>query len=218
MTTVEQMAGYAAHLNANTAIESKGKPVSEICIFKLKPEYIQDHAGAGAEFESQVIANCKPGLAHSKGIRRVGWGFSVDDPEFCVYIVDWDKIEDHWDFWLDAGFPPVMAAIEKLFVPGRPLVRHYNFGGAGSLGEELAYVRIIVWDNGEEGKREDQALARENANSNAVDFRQGYAVDLGEATWWCSMLGYKTKTDAFADEVKEGKDAVSHVYKCQYID
>jgi hypothetical protein len=218
MATLEQMAGYAAHLNANTPVQSKGKPVSEICIFKLKPEHIQDHASAAVEFERQVVANCKPGLAQCKGIRRIGWGFSVDDPEFFVYMVDWDRIEDHWDFWLDAGFPPVIAAINKLFVPGRPLVRHYDFGGAGTLNRELAYVRIIVWDNGEVAEREDQGLAGESARSHAIDSRQGYAVDLGEATWWCSMLGYETATCALTDEVKGGKDAVSHVFKCQYLD
>lgn len=31
------MAGYAAHLNANTPSESKGKPVTEVAIFKLQP-------------------------------------------------------------------------------------------------------------------------------------------------------------------------------------
>ncbi|KAH6682148.1 hypothetical protein F5X68DRAFT_242754 [Plectosphaerella plurivora] len=216
MGIIEQMAGYGVHLHANTPAESKGKPVTEIAIFKLKTEYAQDHAAALSEFKEHMVTNCTPGVPHAKGIRRIAWGFAVDDPGMFVWVLDWDKIECHWDFWLAPGFPPVMATITKIFEPGRPLVRHYDFGGAGSLDKELEFVRIMVWDDGEEGKREGKAKALGNGKGKAADSREGYAVDIDETTAWCSMLGYKTEEDARAAEVTPGEDAVSNIYQLEY--
>lgn len=215
MAEIQQMAGYAAHLYANTPTESKGKAVTEIAIFKLKSSYEHDHAAVAAEFESRIAANCKPGAPHAKGIRRIGWGFSVDDPASFVWMLDWDKIEDHWDFWLAPGFPPVISAINELFEPGRPLVRHFDFGGLGSLGVKLQFVRIMVWDDGDEGKREGKTPAL--GNGEGVDSREGYAVDLDESTWWCSMLGYESQDEAMSARVNPGKEAVSHIYRLKYL-
>lgn len=55
-----------------------------------------------------------------------------------VWLLDWEKIQDHWDFWKTQSFPPVMVGISKLFEAGRPLVRHYD--GDVSHVFELSYA------------------------------------------------------------------------------
>ena len=106
MASVEQMAGYAAHLHAHTPAPSKGKPVTEIAIFKLQAPFAQDHAAATEEFESQIAANTAPGKPHAKGIRKIAWGFSADDPATFIWMLDWDKIEDHWTSGWPRASPP----------------------------------------------------------------------------------------------------------------
>lgn len=216
MATSDQMAGYAAHLNANTPGSSKGKPVTEIAIFNLQPPYDLDHEAAASEFESQIVENCRPGAPYAKGIRKIAWGFSVDDPKAFVWLLDWHRIEDHWDFWLTPGFPPVIEAITKLFTPGRPLVRHFDFGHAGMLDRKVSVAKVVVRDDGAEGKASGRAKSLESANVGAVDCRGGYAVDLDESTWWSSLLGFDTERDATSAEVKSGPDAVDHVFLLKY--
>lgn len=221
MATSEEMAGYAAHLHAGTPSSSKGRPVTEVCIFKLLPAFAADHAAAAAEFESNVVANTKPGSPHAVGIRRLAWGFSLDDPGTFVWALDWDRIEDHWDFWQSPAFPPVIGAIVKLFEAGRPLVRHYDFGDRGMLDAGVADVaRVMVWDDGVQGREEGRAagLAREREGSTkAKQFRGGYAVDMDEDTWWCSLLGYDSESEAREDHIELAEGAESHIVQLSYL-
>lgn len=216
MATSDQMAGYAAHLNANTPASSKGKPVTEIAIFNLQSPYDLDHEAAASEFESQIVEHCQPGAPYAKGIRKIAWGFSVDDPKAFVWLLDWHRIEDHWDFWLTPGFPPVIETITKLFTPGRPLVRHFDFGRAGMLDKKVSVARIAVWDDGTQGKASGRAVSLLQTNSGAIDGRGGYAVDLDEGTWWSTLLGFDTESDATRAEVKSGQDAVDNTFLLKY--
>jgi hypothetical protein len=214
--SVDQMRVYRDQLLAHTPAESKGKPCTEVCIFKLKPEYASDHATTLSIFESEYAPNADPSKPWSKGIRRIGWGISVDDPSSMVFTVDWDAIEYHWDFWLSEGFPPLMAAISKLFESGRPLVRHYNFGGKGTPPAELPFLRIAVWDDGD--AREGNVSKSSNAALAGTDnVREGYAIDMQETTWWCSLLAFASESEALETKIQTGRDAVSHVYKVRYL-
>ncbi|KAI4594949.1 hypothetical protein KJ359_007472 [Pestalotiopsis sp. 9143b] len=130
MATSEEMAAYTQRLLAYTPAQNK--PVTEIAVFKLNPKFAADHDAAAAEFESQVIEQAAPGKPFAKGIRRVSW--------------------DHWEFWQTPGFPPIINTISKLFIPGRPLVRHYDFGGQGMI--ETTWVRLFIWE-----KKMDDATA-----------------------------------------------------------
>lgn len=219
MTSVQDMAGYAAHLKANTPASSMGIPVSEIAIFKLRAPFAQNHVAASEEFESQIVANTAPGKPHAKGIRKVAWGFSADEPATFIWALDWDKIEDHWKFWLAPGFPPVMDSIVKLFEPGRPLVRHYDFGGRGMLDRRFDVIRVMVWDDCADGNSQEKTQGLMGTGTKAAETRGGYAVDLDEATWWCSLLGYETEADGRSDNmVKSGEGVESHIVHFKYAD
>ncbi|OJJ01769.1 hypothetical protein ASPVEDRAFT_651057 [Aspergillus versicolor CBS 583.65] len=214
MATAEQMAAYAAYLRSHTVAHNK--PVTEICIFQLQPQFWHDHSTALAKFESQIVANTAPGgnKPNAQGIRKIAYGFSVDDAGAFVWMLDWEKIQDHWDFWQTAAFPPVMNAITELFVAGRPLVRHYDFGEAGMLDREFEVARVLVWDDGEV-----KPLGNVTSCVNARQTREGYAVDVNETTWWCSLLGYESEADCRADElnVRCGPAAEKHIVRLQYI-
>jgi hypothetical protein len=215
MATAEQMAAYTTRLRSH--IIAQNKPVTEICVFKLQPRFSQDHSAAIALFESQIVANTTPGGVYSRGIRKIAYGFSVGEPGTFVWMLDWEKIQDHWDLWQSAGFPPVMSAITELFAAGRPLVRHYDFGEDGMLDRRFGIARVLVWDDTEAGKAEGRAKALRNANSTkATQVREAYAVDVDEMTWWCSLLGYESEADCRADNVKSGAGAEHHIVKLQY--
>lgn len=214
MANAQEMAAYTLRLQGHTSAQSK--PVTEICIFKLRDHFVSDHASAATQFETQIIDNTRPGGVHSLGIRKCAWGFSVDDPSTLVWMLDWDMIQSHWAFWQSPGFPPVMEAISNLFVPGRPLVRHFDFGEEGMLGSECEFARVLVWDDGPKGKSEFRARTVIGASSKCKDAREAYAVDLDEMTWWCSLFGYSGVADARADSVNEVPEAGSHVVKLKY--
>lgn len=216
MAAADQMAGYAAHLNANTPSSSKGRPVTEIAIFTLQAPYDEDHTAARDEFVSQIVTNCRPGAPYAKGIRKIAWGFDPTDPKAFIWMLDWTRIEDHWDFWLTPGFPPVMAAISKLFTPGRPLVRHYDFGEQGMLGKSAKFAKLAVWDDGQEGKAQEQASKISTTDNGDLDRREAYAVDLDEDTWWATMVAYQSEGDAKEAEVKGKEGAVVHNIKLEY--
>lgn len=214
MATAEQMAAYTAHLRTHTSAQNK--PVTELCIFKLRPRYTNDHPTALSIFASQILANTAPGNGkpNAPGIRKTAYGFSVDDPGTFVWMLDWDKIQDHWAFWQTEAFPPVIGAITELFVEGRPLVRHYDFGEEGMLDGGIGVARVLVWDDGE-GK----ARALGNASApRAKQVREAYAVDLGEMNWWCSLLGYESEEKCRADggDVRAGDGAEDHIVRLQY--
>lgn len=211
MATIEQMTVYAAQLDARTDENAKNRPVTEACVFKLQPEFANDHAAAAAEFDSGIVTHCKPGAPYALGIRKIAWGFSSSDPSTFVWLIDWEKIQDHWEFWKTAGFPPVMATISKLFQPGRPLVRHYDFGAQGMFDSDITVARIVIWDDGAEGKEKQRARELGSAQGKAKHTRAGYAVDIDETSWWCTLLGYDSEADARADVVYTGDGAESHI-------
>ncbi|GKT45201.1 uncharacterized protein ColSpa_05382 [Colletotrichum spaethianum] len=218
MGSVEQMAGYRDYLLAETPPASLGKPVTEICLFKLLPTYARDHTAAEAEFCSQIVANTTPGKPYAKGIRALTWGFSEADPATFFWTLDWDKIENHWDFWLTPSFSPVIAAINKLFEPGRPLVRHFDFDGAKTPSRTLSVARFMIWDDGTEGVTEGRARALGNSKGMAREVLEGYAVDVNEQTWWCSLLLYESLEEAADDHVKSGDGAESHIVRLRRQD
>ncbi|KAF2742827.1 hypothetical protein M011DRAFT_481297 [Sporormia fimetaria CBS 119925] len=200
-----QMAQYAAHLATYTPAQNK--PVTEIVIFKLKDA---QSAEAMDYFEKQIIANNR----HGKGIRRQSWGFSASDPHTLVWQLDWEKIQDHWEYWQTDGFLPLIAAIDKLFVEGRPLVRHYEFKPEGMLGEEVQ--RVAVWNEGdekakEEGERKLREMTKEGGK--AVSKKDGYAVDMDETSWRCLVKGYQSLEDAKRDDVAGPEGCENHVVK-----
>lgn len=213
MATAEEMAAYTARLQAHTSAQDK--PVAEICVFKLLPEYAADHASALAEFESQMIASTAPGKEHSVGIRRLSWGFSLDDPATLVWMLDWAKIQDHWAFWQSPAFPAVMGCITRLFAPGRPLVRHYDFGEQGMLDAKYQFARILVRDD--ETEKGSGDVVRPDAEG-AEQTRVAYAVDVDEMTWWCSLLGYANEQEARAAKVDRSKWVESHILKLKYLE
>ncbi|CAI6332898.1 unnamed protein product [Periconia digitata] len=215
MATSEAMAAYAQKLRMHTSAQNK--PVTEIAVFRLNPTYAMDHAAAAAEFESHCIKETTSGSV--QGIRRTSWGFSRSDPETMVWMLDWDKIQDHWDFWQTPGFGPVMNTISKLFVPGRPLVRHYDFGEPGMV--ESIWIRLFVWDEGREGTTPEGTRAKALATGDlgaltSVGIRQGYAVDLDEMTWYCLLLGYENEDDASKEEAHPDYRGEDHVVELKF--
>ncbi|KAH6672078.1 hypothetical protein B0J14DRAFT_669673 [Halenospora varia] len=72
---------------------------------------------------------------------------TVESETTLTWMMDWEKIEDHCDFWQTDKFLPVMAGTSRLFVEGRPLVGHYKFEPMGLLHNE--FVRVVIWDERE---------------------------------------------------------------------
>ncbi|ETS77971.1 hypothetical protein PFICI_10033 [Pestalotiopsis fici W106-1] len=208
------MAAYTRRLAAYTPAQNK--PVTEIAIFKLNPEFALDHAAAAVEFESQVVQQTAPGKTYAKGIRRISWGFSRNDPETFVWMLDWDKIQDHWEFWQTPGFQPVSNTISKMFKPGRPLVRHYDFGGQGMI--EAPWVRLFVFDEKSGGTTPETARAKvlKTDASTTMTARQAYAVDLDETTWYCLLLGYDSEIAAAKEQVHTELSGEDHVIELKY--
>jgi hypothetical protein len=206
--SAEEMAQYTKMLQAYKPAQDK--PVTEIVIFKLKgpqsPETME-------QIESQLIANSGTG----KGVLKQSWGFSLTDPHTVIWQLDWEKIQYHWDFWQTPAFGPVMAAIENIFVPGRPLVRHYEFKPAGMLQE--AVQRVLVWNdegkNRSQGEVEAAALVK-SGKSVATAAKVANAVDMGETSWRCAVLGYATLQDAHQDELELQDGDESHIVEFKF--
>jgi hypothetical protein len=208
MATSAQMAAYAEVLRTHTS--ALDKCVTEITIFKLKDPRSN---ATTTEFEEQILANTVKG----KGIKRMAWGYSLDDPKTLVWMLDWAKIQDHWDFWQTPEFGPVMRSISNLFVEGRPLVRHYDFQPPGMLDQEILHV--IVWDEGAPGKAEDDLRATVAPASDhgviAKASKSAYAVDMDETTWCCTLLGFEDEAAARAAKVTPRGEA--HVCRMKYL-
>lgn len=204
----EQMAAYTAMLS--TYKPAQDKPVTELAIFKLNEE--QSDATI-KYFEEQIIANTKGG----KGVRRQAYGFSTSDPKTFVWMLDWDKIQDHWEFWQTPHFPPVMACIEKLFVPGRPLVRHYDFKPAGMLEDKIQ--RVFVWDEPDEVRKElgNKAAATIVEKGKARSSKDAYAVDMNETIWRSVILGYGSVEEAAADQFETPEGCEDHVVRLKFV-
>ncbi|KAH7377428.1 hypothetical protein BKA64DRAFT_609496, partial [Cadophora sp. MPI-SDFR-AT-0126] len=182
--TPEQMAQYAKVLLEHT--KNQGVPVTEVVVFKLKEPFTTE---IGQQFETQVFNNAKKG----KGITRSAWGNSLDDPSTLVWLMDWEKIEDHWEFWQTKEFLPVMTGINALFVEGRPLVRHYKFEPRGLLTSE--FVRVVVWDE-KDKTAPDEVLKDKDFGSGHSELKGAFAIDMQEETWFCTLLGYKSLEEA----------------------
>lgn len=205
MATAEQMAAYATALRQ--FLPAQNKPVTEIAIFKLLEPQSDSTL---AYFEKEIIANTRPGT----GIKRQAWGFSSTDPRTLVWMLDWEKIQDHWDFWQTPAFPPVIACIDKLFEAGRPLVRHYEFKPAEMLPHVLQ--RVFVWndDGAEDSARVDYGQGRAGAKKDA------FAVDMEETTWRCVVMGYDSAADADADSAGsvERESVESHLLQLKFAE
>jgi hypothetical protein len=200
--TREQMAQYTKVLLEHT--QNQGIPVTEVVIFKLKQPFTKE---TGHQFRTQIFSNANKAI----GITRSAWGNSLNNPKVLIWMIDWKKIEDHWDFWQTEDFLPVMAGINDLFVEGRPLVRHYNFEPQGMLHSE--FVRVVVWDE-KEKRDKDEAMKKKNLARNCSERKGAFAIDMQEDTWFCTLLGYKSLEEAQIDvEV----DAVeNHVVQFQH--
>ena len=203
MATAEQMAAYTAMLSQYKPAQDK--PVTEIAVFKLNepqsPELLE-------YFEKEIIANTTP----DEGINKQAWGFSLSDPKTHVWMLDYDKIQDHWAFWQTPAFTPVIAAITKLFEAGRPLVRHYDFQPAGLLDEP--FQRVVVWND--EAKVGQKAADLVKGKSVAKNAKEAYAVDMDETTWRCAVFGYSSQEDADKDEIVAPEGAESHLVKLKF--
>lgn len=204
MATAEQMAAYTAVLSQY--LPAQDKPVTEIAIFKLlEPQ----SASTLAYFEQEIIANTRTGI----GIKRQAYGFSSTDPKTLIWMLDWEKIQDHWDFWQTPAFPSVMACISKLFEAGRPLVRHYEFKPMEMLPQKLQ--RVAVWND----ERGESGVHISEGPSRAVAKKDAFAVDMQETKWRCIVMGYESESDAAEDAhnitAKEGVE--SHLVQLKFL-
>ncbi|KXJ91616.1 hypothetical protein Micbo1qcDRAFT_233064 [Microdochium bolleyi] len=186
--TAAQMAAYTEVLLKHTTVLDE--PVTEIVIFKLKQPHTQETTH---DFETRILLNSAAG----KGVLRTSWGYSLDDPSTLIWQIDWERIQDHWDFWQSERFTPVMQGISDLFVPGRPLVRHFRFAPVGMLHDD--FQLISVWDHGQPGASEADVLAELGHSSGSA--KGAYAVDMQEETWYCAAVGFATEEEARASKV-----------------
>lgn len=191
MATAEQMKQYEQVLKTHTS--AMDKPVTEIAVFQTK-EDITD------EMKTALERNFAGLSSKGKGVNGTAWGYSLDDPRTFVIVFDWEKIQDHWDFWQGPDFPTVIATIDKYFVSGRPLVRHYDFKPPGFLKSE--FVSISIWDEGEEKDVKEIESKVETKTQNWEARQAAFAVDMGEMTWCVVVLGYSSEEAARADGIK----------------
>ena len=178
------MAQYTKVLLEHT--KHQGVPVTEVIVFKLKEPFTKK---IGQQFQTQIFDNGNKG----KGITRAAWGNSLSDPGTLIWMIDWAKIEDHWEFWQTEHFLPVISGINELFVEGRPLVRHYKFEPPGLLSSK--FVRVMIWD--EKGKTvAEEVLYEKDFDSGYTELKGAFAIDMQEETWFCTLLGYKGLEEA----------------------
>lgn len=203
MVAAEEMKGYELALSNHTPCLDI--PVTEVAVFKLREALTPDTL---ASIEKVFVGNSSAG----RGVRRTGWGFSLDDPNTFIIMWDWDKIQDHWHFWQTPAFPPLMACIEKSFQDGL-LVRHYKFEPAGMVKEDT--TQILIWDAGKEATSEEIARSITSKGTSWKSIKTGPAVDMGDMTWCCAMLGYDSAEAARADNIQPKE--VSHLVRFKYI-
>ncbi|OAL42909.1 hypothetical protein IQ07DRAFT_637398 [Pyrenochaeta sp. DS3sAY3a] len=204
MATQEQMAAYAAVLSQYKPAQDK--PVTEIAIFKLKDA---QSAATLEYFETQIIQNTTPG----KGIIRQSYGFSLSDPHTLIWMLDWEKIQDHWDFWQTPAFKPVIACIDKIFVSGRPLVRHYEFKPPGMVQQHVQ--KVFVWND---TTGADKAVDFVHKTGHESAKKDAYAVDMEETTWRCIVLGYENEEIAFKDDNVEWEGLEAHCVRMKFVE
>ncbi|USP79332.1 hypothetical protein yc1106_06606 [Curvularia clavata] len=204
MATNEQMANYAAVLSQYKPAQDKA--LTEVAIFKLK----EVQSAATLEyFESQIIQNTAAG----KGIIRQSYGFSLSDPHTLIWMLDWEKIQDHWDFWQTPAFAPVIACIDKIFVSGRPLVRHYDFQPPGMLKQRIQ--KVFVWNDESEASKAETLLGK---NTNASAKKDAYAVDMQETSWRCVVFGYENEEASSKENIVDWEGLEAHLVKLEFIE
>ncbi|KAH7020714.1 uncharacterized protein B0I36DRAFT_392813 [Microdochium trichocladiopsis] len=207
--TPEQMAVYTEALLKHTKVLDQ--PVTEIVIFKLKQPHSDETT---RDFETRILANAATG----EGVRRMSWGYSLDDSSTMIWQIDWARIQDHWTFWQTPAFLPVIRGISDLFEAGRPLVRHYHFKPAGMLHEEVQL--ISVWDQGAPGQAEADVLAglghSPDGSGDSKSAKGAYAVDMQGQTWYCAAFGFATEEEARASSVTRRGE--SHLVKLKVFD
>ncbi|KAF4626772.1 hypothetical protein G7Y89_g11384 [Cudoniella acicularis] len=200
----DEMAKYTEILRAHTS--QQGIPVTELIVFKLK-EPATD--ATTSVFESKIFANANK----AKGLLKAAWGNSLSDPRTLIWMMNWDKIESHWEFWQTDDFLPVMEGISDLFVEGRPLVRHYRFDPTGFL--ESEWMRVIVFDQGT--KCDAEKLLNEKTSAVGCKARKGgFAIDMGEDTWFCAMVTYDNKEQAEWYTVGSLEGVENHLVKLSF--
>ncbi|PGH14606.1 hypothetical protein AJ79_02941 [Helicocarpus griseus UAMH5409] len=179
-------------------------PVTEVVIFKL----LENPTAETTEVKQDFVANAGGG----EGMRRTAWGYSLDDPRTVVMMFEWRKIQDHWAFWQTPAFEPVIKCIRTIFEPERPLVRHYKFDPPGML--EAEYIKVMVWDEGAEKSREEMEAKVKSDSQSCIGQRGGFAVDMNEMTWYCTLLGYPSEQAARSDGIEAQGEA--HLVKFEY--
>lgn len=202
MATAEQMAAYAASLSHY--LPAQDKPVTEVVIFRLKDS---QSAATLTDFEQEIILNTRSGA----GVKRQAYGFSLTDSKTFIWMLDWEKIQDHWDFWQTPAFPPVIACIKRLFEEGRPLVRHYDFAPMGMLLQELQ--RVIVWQS----ETVDLSTHVLRGTSRAIANKAGNAVDMQETAWRCILMGYKCDQDADSEGFVDQEHVEAHLVRLKFV-
>lgn len=204
-TELPDMDAVKEMLLQHTPASSLDKPLTEIVIFKLLPAHTPPSAATLARVEKDFAVHSAGGV----GVRRVAWGMSLTDPATVALMLDWRRIQDHWDFWATKAFVPVIKAIQELFEPGRPLVRHFDYGGQGML--RARWQRLDVWQAAEtkveppkDGKWKSQ--------------RRGPAADLGETDWYNICLGYASESELRDDDRQHAKNGEIHLMDFRFIE
>lgn len=214
-TEVPDMEPYIKALEEHTPQSSRDTPLSELVIFKCRPEHTPPSEAALTRIENDFAKNSAKG----DGIRYFSWGVSLNDSSTVVAGMDWRKIQDHWQFWRTPAFVPVITALQTFFVNERPLVRHYKFGEQGMLRHE--WQRWVVFDNGEADKSEEEMKEQLGIKSEGQawkEFRGGFAGDMGETTWYCGTLGYDSEEALKKDDDVLVKKGVVHLVKIHQVE
>lgn len=204
-TELPDMAAVTQILRQHTPASSLDKPLTEVVVFKLLPAQKPPSAATLARIEKDFAANSAGGV----GVRRVAWGTSLTDPSTVVLMFDWRRIQDHWDFWATEAFVPVMTAIQELFEPGRPLVRHFDFEGQGMLVER--WQRLDLWEAGESNVEAPK-------NGKWKTRRGGFAVDIGETGWYGACVGYESESDLREEDGQLPKNGEKHLIDFRFLD
>lgn len=181
-------------------------PITEVVIFKLKAEATSE---ALAVIRKDFVLNA---AAHKEPI-RIGWSRSLDDARTVVMLFDWQKIQDHWAFWQQPEFEPVMASINQWFEPGTPNVHHYLFETPGMV--ETSLVRVFVWDNQKKVPSEDLVALVSQTEGKLLSTRAGFAVDPNAETKCCVLLGFDDEKAARSQDFVPKQE--THLLQPEYL-
>lgn len=204
MSLAQAMKGHENNLRQQ--VTCLNTPVTEVVVFELKAEATPE---ALAAIRKDFVLNA---AAHKEPM-RIGWGRSLDDAKTVVMLFDWQKIEDHWAFWQQPEFEPVMASISQWFEPGTPNVHHYLFEPPGMV--EASFVRVFVWDNQRKVPFEDLVACVSQTQGKLLRTRAGFAVDPNAETKCCVLLGFDDEKAARSPDVVPKQE--SHLLQPEYL-